>query len=327
MGNNLLGWQTSRAYNSKHLSSLSAIGSTTTSHHRTSSLMSLNPLAPAFLPRHQSSSDPPFSLCNSNTMNLPLAQLICGMPPQSTPSHAPSINQHIADNTLLLPLLQPINQYTKDAAAYKPTLGSSTPLSSSLHHQMKCLQAINNSIQQFNQHLKAEKLDRQILQLVVLQLQNDFAVLRYLLFSSTGTIPNKDVTVKDAATSPSLDTTAHPNLTLTLTLALTFLPRSRFPAPEHRHFAVLPRWALWGQPKQKQTTLQTTISNPYPTRKTLRYRTSHQEFVNWKNCLSMKYQRTHPSLQGSILNTFYYTIKFASLNLETQMLLFGKSPQ
>ena len=206
-----MGWQTSRVYNSKHLSSLSAIGSTTTSHHRTPSLMSLNPLAPAFLPRHQSSSNPPLSLCNSNTMSLPLAQLICGMPPQITSSHAPSINQHIADNTLLLPLLQPTNQYTKDAAAYKPTLGSSTPLPSSLHHQMKCLQAIKNSIQQFNQHLKAETLDRQSLQLVVLQLQNDFAVLRYLLFSSTGTISNKDVTVKDAATSPSLDTTANPN--------------------------------------------------------------------------------------------------------------------
>ena len=172
--------------------------------------MSPNPLAPAFLPRHQSSSDPPLSLCNSNTMNVPLAQLVCGMPPQITPSHAPSINQHIADIILLLPLLQPINQYTKDAAAHKPTPGSSTHLPSSLHHQMKCLQAINNSIQQFNQHLKAEKLDRQILQLVVLQLQNDFAVLRYLLFSSTGTIPNKDVTVKDAATSPLLDTTANP---------------------------------------------------------------------------------------------------------------------
>ena len=173
--------------------------------------MSLNPLAPAFLPSYQSLSNPPTSLCNSNTMNLPLAQLICGLPPQITPSHAPSINQHIADNTPLLPLLQPINQYTKDAAAHKPTPGSSTHPPSSLNHQMKCLQAINNSIQQFNQHLKAEKLDRQILQIVVFQLQNDFAVLRNLLFSSTGTLPNKDVTVKDAATSPSPDTTGNLN--------------------------------------------------------------------------------------------------------------------
>ena len=59
--------------------------------------------------------------------------------------------------------------------------------------------------------MKAEKLDRQILELVVLQLQNDFAVLRYLLFSSTETTPNKDITVKDTATSPLFDTTAHPN--------------------------------------------------------------------------------------------------------------------
>ena len=173
--------------------------------------MSLNPLAPAFLPQHQFSSDPPFSLYNSNTMNLPLAQLICGMPPQITPSHAPSINQHIADNTLSLPLLQPISQYTKDTAAHKPTPGSSTHLPSSLHRQTKCLQAINNSIQQINQHLKAEELDRQILQLVVLQLQNDFAVLRYLLFSSAETIPNKDIAVKDTATSPLFDPTSKPN--------------------------------------------------------------------------------------------------------------------
>ena len=170
--------------------------------------MSLNPLAPAFLPHHQSSFDPPFSLCNSNTMNLPLAQLICGMPPQIIPSHAPSVNQHIADNTLLL---QPINQYTTDAAAHKSTPGPSTHLPSALHHQTKCLRAINDSIQQFNQHLKAEKLDRQILQLVVLQLQNDFAVLHYLLFSSTKTTPNKDITPKDTANSPLFDTNANPN--------------------------------------------------------------------------------------------------------------------
>ena len=206
MGNNILGWQTSRIYNSKHLSPLSTIGSTTTGHHRTPSLMSLNPLAPTFLPQHQSSSDPPPLLGHSNTRNLPLAQLLCGMLPQTIPS----INRH-DDSTLLLPLLQPINQSTTDAAARKPTPGSSTHLPTSLQHQTKCLQAINNSIQRLNQYLKAEKLDRQIIQLIVLQLQNDFAVLRYLLFSSTETIPNKDITVKDTATSPLFDTTPHPN--------------------------------------------------------------------------------------------------------------------
>ena len=274
--------------------------------------MSLNPFAPAFLPSYQSLSNPPTSLCNSSTMNLPLAQLICGMPPQVAPSHAPSINQHIADNTLLLPLLQPISQYTTDAAAHKPTPGFSAHLPSSLQHQTKCIQAINDSIQQFNQHLKAEKLDRQILQLVVLQLQNDFAVLRYLLFSSTETIPNKDITVKDTATSPLFGTNANPNPNVNPnpnpnpSSHPTSL--SRFPALAHPHFVVLPRWALWDHPEQKQTILQTSISIPYPTSKKLlqlRHRTSHQEFANWKNCFPMKYQRTHPSLQGSTLHTFY----------------------
>ena len=193
--------------------------------------MSLNPLAPAFLPHHQSSSDPPLSLCNSNTMNLPLAQLLCGMPPQIIPSRAPSINHHIADNTLLL---QPINQYTTDAAAHKSTPGSSTHLPSALHHQTKCLQAINNSIQQINQHLKAEKLDRQMLQLVVLQLQNDFAVLRYLLFSSTTTTPNKDITVKDTATSPLFDPTANPNPNANPNLNPSSQLISAFPLPGPR---------------------------------------------------------------------------------------------
>ena len=100
--------------------------------------MSLNPLAPAFFPHYQSSSDPPI-LSNSPPMGLPLAQLICGMPPQTIPSHAPSINQHIADNTLLLPLPQPTNQSKPDEAVHQPTPGSSTPLPSSLKHQLNCL--------------------------------------------------------------------------------------------------------------------------------------------------------------------------------------------
>ena len=210
MGNNLLGWQTSRIYDSKHLSLLSTTGSTTTGHHCTPSLMSLNPLAPAFLPHHQSSSDPPLWLCNSNTMNLPLAQLICGMPPQIIPSHVPSINQHIVDHTLLHPLLQHTNQSQPDAAAHQSMLGLSASLPSPLQHQSNCLQAFTKTIKQFSQHLKVEQLDRQTLHLILLQLQNDFALLRYLLFSPVHTIPNKHITVKDSATSPLLDSKLNP---------------------------------------------------------------------------------------------------------------------
>ena len=172
--------------------------------------MSLNPLAPAFLPHHLSSSDPPISLGHSKTMNLPLAQLMCGLPPQTIPSHA-LINQHLTDSTFLLPLLQQTSQSTLDAAAHKSTPGSSTLLPSSLQHKANCLQTVNNSIQQINQHLKAEKLDRQMLQLTALQLQNDFALLRYFLFSPVETISNKDITVKNSATSSLLNSKAKPN--------------------------------------------------------------------------------------------------------------------
>ena len=162
--------------------------------------MSLNLLAPAFLP--QSSSDPPIPLCNSTTMSLPLAQLFCGLPPQIIPPHAPSINQHITDRTLLLPLLPPTNQSWPDAAAHQQTAGSSDLLSSPFQHQANCLQAIHKTIQQFNQHLNAEHLNRQRLQLFVLQLQNDFVLLRYLLFSPVETISNKNTAVKNSVTSP-----------------------------------------------------------------------------------------------------------------------------
>ena len=210
MGNNLLGWQGPRIYYSKYLYHLSTFGSTTTGHHRTSSLMSLNPLAPAFLPHHQSSSDPSIPLGNSTNMSLPLAQLFCGMPPQIIPSRAPSFNEHTTDGTLLLPLPQSTNQSRPDAAANRPTSTSSALLSSTLQHQANCLQAVHKTIQQFNQHLKAEHLDRQTLQFIVLHLQNDFALLRYLLFSPVKIASDKDIAVKNSATSPLLKPKANP---------------------------------------------------------------------------------------------------------------------
>ena len=166
--------------------------------------MSLNPLAPAFLPHYQSSSDPPISLSNPTAMKLLLAQLFCRMPAQTIPSHAPSINQHITDGTFLLPLLQSANQSKQDAAAPPPTLVSSAFLSSTLQRQANCLQAIHKTIQQFNQHLQAKHVDRQTLQLIGLKLQKDLAVLRYLPFS------NKVIAVKNSATSPLLNCNPNP---------------------------------------------------------------------------------------------------------------------
>ena len=186
-------------------------GSATTGNHRTSPPMSLNLLALAFLPYYQSSSDPSISLCNSTTMSLPLAPLICVMPSQTIPFHAPSVNPHITDGTFFLPLLQPTNQSKPDAAVHQRTPGSSALLPSSLQHQASCLQANHKTIQQFNQHLTEEHLDRQTLQLIVLQLQNDFALLRYLLFSPVEIISCKDTTVKNSATSRLFHPKPNPN--------------------------------------------------------------------------------------------------------------------
>ena len=85
--------------------------------------MSLNPLAPAFLPHYQSSSDPPFPLCDSTPMSLPLAQIFCRMPPQIIPSHAPPINQPITAGTFILPLIQETNPSKPHAAAHQPSPG------------------------------------------------------------------------------------------------------------------------------------------------------------------------------------------------------------
>ena len=138
-------------------------------------------------------------------MSLPLAQFFCGMPAQIIPSHVPSVTQQALDGSLLFPLPQPTNLSTPNAAAHQPPPEPSALLSLPLQHQAICLQAIHKTIQQFNQHLKAQHLDRQTLQLIVLQLQNDFALLRYLLFS------NRDIATKDSATSPLLNPNPNPN--------------------------------------------------------------------------------------------------------------------
>ena len=137
------------------------IGSSPTGDHGISPLMSVNPLAPAFLPQIQSSCDPANSLGNSITMSFRLAQLFCGMSPQTIPPHAPSFHLHITDGMFLLPSLQLTSLSKPNAAVHQSFPEFSVLLSSLLLHQAKCLQSIHKTIQQFNQNLKAENLDRQ----------------------------------------------------------------------------------------------------------------------------------------------------------------------
>ena len=183
------------------------ISSSSTGDHCIPPRMSLNPMAPDFFPQFQSSCNPPNSLDTSNTMSFPLAQLFCGIAPQLIPPPAPALIQHIADGTFLLPSLQLTNQSKPNAAGHQPTLESSALSSSPLLHQANCLQTIHQTIQQFNQQLKAENLDRQALQLIALQWQNDFALLRYLLFSDT------DTAAKESTPSPLINPKTFPNPT------------------------------------------------------------------------------------------------------------------
>ena len=245
--------------------------------------MSLNPLAPTFLPHYRSPSDPLISLRNSTTMSLPVAQLFSGMLQPIIPSHDHPINQPITDGTFILPLIQPTSQSKQDAAAHPPPPGSSSLLSSPLQHQANCLQAFHKTIQQFNQHLKAEHFDRQTIQLIVPQLQNDFALLRYLLFSQVETISDINTAVKNSATCPL--TNPNPNTNPNPTSSAFSLP-----ALVNQNFVVLPRWAPWDHPERKRTILQMPIFSSHPTCKRLlqlRLRTSDQESPNSKKNLQM----------------------------------------
>ena len=125
--------------------------------------------------------------------------------PQITSFHTPSINQHIPDGTFLLPFLQLTKPSKPNAAIQQPNPESSALLFSPLQHRANCLQSIHKTIQRFNQNLKAEHLDRQAIQLIALQLQNDFALLRYLFFS------DKATAAKDSTTSPLINPNPNPN--------------------------------------------------------------------------------------------------------------------
>ena len=173
--------------------------------------MSLNPFAPAFLRPYQSASDPPISLCNSTAMSLPLAQFFCGVPPAIIPSHAPPTNQPITHNTFILPFIQPKNPSNKVAEILQPIPGFSSLLPPPLQHQAQCLQPIHKTIQQFHQPLKVEQFDQKTRKIIVLQLQNDLALLRYLLFSSVGTIPVSDKSIRNSTTSPPINPIPNPN--------------------------------------------------------------------------------------------------------------------
>ena len=186
------------------------------------------------------------------------------MPPQIFPSHAPSINQPITDGTFNLPLLQSTSLSKQDAAAHKTLSGSSSLLSSPLQHQTTCLQAIHKTIRKFTQDFKAEHLDRKTLQPIVLQLQNDLALLRHLLFSSVATTSISEIVVINSTTSPltnpnpnptSIACTEEPKFSRSTPVCAVGRPRAKTNNSANADFQPSPK--TWGVPP-------TTVQNFTP---------------------------------------------------------------
>ena len=168
--------------------------------------MPLNPLAPAFFLHNQLPSDPPITLRRPTTMNLPLAQIFCGMPSPFVPPLTLHIPQPINDGTDLPFTLQK-NPSKGDPESVQPLPGPSTLFPSSLHPQAQCLRAIQKRMKQLQQQLKAAHLDRKTVQLIALQFQNDFAMLRFLLLYSVGNISPDDNSVSHSIFNQQINLT------------------------------------------------------------------------------------------------------------------------
>ena len=257
------------------------IGSTSTGDRGTFPIMSLNPLAPAFLPYYQSPSDPPISLCNSIIMSLPLAQFFCGMPPLITSSHAFSLAQPITVDFFILTLIQPKNPLQQDAAAHQASPGFSSLLSSPLQNQANCLQVIHKPSNSSTNSCASTGRHYNILSF------NCRMTLHYCASSfSLRLQPFPSVILPLGTLLPVQQFT----LNLTVTLFLLQM-HSCFPAQLNFLFVVQPLWALWDHSEQKRTILQTPISSPNATPRKLlqlRRRTSHQESLNSNKFLQMK---------------------------------------
>ena len=135
-------------------------------------------------------------------MNLPLAQIFCGMPSPFVPPLTLDIPQPINDDTDLPFTLQKKPSIV-DPESVQPLPGPSTLFPSSLHPQAQCLHAIQKRIKQLQQQLKAAHLHRKALQFIALQFQNDFAVLRYLLLYSVGNFSPHDNSVSHSPIQPA----------------------------------------------------------------------------------------------------------------------------
>ena len=152
-------------------------------------------------------------------------------------------------------------------------------------------------------------------------MQNDFPLLRYLLFSPVETIPNKNITVKDSATSLLLNSNPNPNPM-----------SSAFPLSgprDHTNLCSTPVVAV-GPPRTK--TNNTTNAIPQPTRNSQEAPSTTVQNLISRICKLEKMFADELSAYTSITagihsQNFFLYDKLRQLDLDMQMSLFGKFPQ
>ena len=165
--------------------------------------------------------------------------------------------------------------------------------------------------------MKADHLNKQALQLFALQLQNDFALLRYLLFS------DKDTAAEDSATSSLINLNLNPNPNPTssaFTLPCTDDAKLRRSTPV----------GAMGPPRAKTNysanadfqSILNTQEAPSTTVQNLVSRIGKLEKLFTDEIAT--YTSISPSLWGSNLKIFSCMIKSDNSSLAVQILLFRR---
>ena len=149
--------------------------------------MTLNPFAPNFRPQQRPK---PYSLSRKQ----PLVEMDSSAPSDSPTktAKAPTSNPHPQ------PIEEQIHSLSvqlNQLQTYSETsIQQTTPLKFPLAHlkQGQCLHSAQPTIAKLHQNLESEKLERQTLQLLVLQLQKDLIITRNILMNqNTGTPPKQ----------------------------------------------------------------------------------------------------------------------------------------
>ena len=189
MGNHILGWYPARSFIQEQLFSISKNYCTLTSNHSSPALTTRNPFAPIFCQQH---SPKRYSLSRKQ----PLVKI-----DSSGPSDSPTKTAKAPTSN---PPPQPVEEQIHSLSAQlnqlqifsEVSIQQTTPLLQKfpLAHlkQVQYLHSVQLTVAKLRQDSKSEKLERQTLQLLVLQLQKDLMFTQNILMNQkTGTHPRQ----------------------------------------------------------------------------------------------------------------------------------------